>query len=182
MPPTPDEREQFLSDTEPGATRRLVERLLDSTHYGERWGRHWLDAARYSDSDGYEKGLRRDNWFYRDWVVQALNADLEYDEFIVTQVAGDLLPGAGQAERVATGFLRNSMVNEESGADPEQFRVEGLFDRVDAIGKAVLGVTTQCVQCHTHQYDPLTHQDYFGLFAYLDRCNEAIAVVYTDDE
>lgn len=182
LPPTLKERQVFLNDTRPDAYSQVVERLLASSHYGERWGRHWLDAARYSDSDGYEKDLRRQNWHYRDWVVNAINTDKPYDKFIIEQIAGDLLPDAGQDEIVATGFLRNSMVNEEGGADPEQFRVEGLFDRMDAIGKAVLGLTTQCAQCHTHKYDPLTHADYFGLFAYLNNCNEAIIPVYTTDE
>lgn len=182
LPPTLAEREAFLADDEPDAYERAVERLLASPHYGEHWGLKWLDAARYSDSDGYEKDKRRPNWFYRDWVVDAINADKPYDEFIVEQIAGDLLPNAGQDERVATGFLRNSMVNEEGGVDPEQFRVEGLFDRMDAIGKAMLGVTTQCAQCHTHKFDPLTHHDYFGLYAYLNNVHEATIAVYSDAE
>ncbi|MEM8944531.1 MAG: PSD1 and planctomycete cytochrome C domain-containing protein [Planctomycetota bacterium] len=182
LPPTLEERRAFLADARPDAIDQVIDQLLDSPHYGERWGRHWLDAARYSDSDGYEKDMRRQNWHYRDWVVNAINADKPYDQFIVEQIAGDLLPNAGQDEFVATGFLRNSMVNEEGGADPEQFRVEGLFDRMDAIGKSVLGITTQCAQCHTHKYDPLTHADYFGMFAFLNNCNESITPVYTDDE
>ncbi|WP_231934399.1 PSD1 and planctomycete cytochrome C domain-containing protein [Botrimarina colliarenosi] len=182
LPPTLAERDAFLADRRPDAYERLVERLLVSPHYGERWGQKWLDAARYADSDGYEKDKQRTNWFYRDWVVDALNMDKPYDEFLIEQVAGDLLPGAGQDELVATGFLRNSMVNEEGGADPEQFRIEGLFDRVDAIGKAVLGITTQCAQCHTHKYDPISHDEYYGLFAYLNNCHEATIAVYTDAE
>lgn len=182
LPPTLAEREAFLADDEPGAYERLVQRLLASPHYGERWGQQWLDAARYSDSDGYEKDKRRTNWFYRDWVVDAVNSDKPFDDFLVEQVAGDLLPDAGQAERIATGFLRNSMVNEEGGADPEQFRVEAMFDRMDALGKAVLGITTQCAQCHTHKYDPLSHREYYGLFAYLNNCHEATIAVYTAAE
>ena len=182
LPPTLKERQSFLNDSRPDSYHRLVERLLASPHYGERWGRHWLDAARYSDSDGFEKDMRRTNWFYRDWVIDAISSDKPYDEFIIEQIAGDLLPGAGQDEIVATGFLRNSMVNEEGGADPEQFRVEGLFDRMDAIGKAILGLTSQCAQCHSHKYDPLTHEDYFGLFAYLNNSNESTIAVYTPDE
>lgn len=182
LPPSPDERRQFLADLRPEAFERLIDRLLASPHYGERWGRHWLDVARYADSDGYEKDKRRSNWFYRDWVIQALNDDLPYDQFIVQQIAGDLLPGAGQDEKVATGFLRNSMVNEEGGADPEQFRVEGLFDRMDAIGKAVLGLTISCAQCHSHKFDPLTHREYFAMLAYLNNCNERNIAVYTPNE
>ena len=109
--------------------RTLVERLLDSPHYGERWGRIWLDAARYADSDGYEKDKSRQVYFYRDWVIGALNRDLPYNQFIIEQIAGDLLPGATQDQVVATGFLRNSMINEEGGIDPEQFRMEAMFDR-----------------------------------------------------
>ena len=158
---------------------RMIERLLASPAYGERWGRHWLDAARYADSDGYEKDKPRSVWMYRDWVVQALNADLPYDRFVTEQIAGDLLPGAGQDQRVATGFLRNSMVNEEGGIDPEQFRMEAMFDRMDALGKGVLGLTLACAQCHTHKYDPISHDDYYRLFAYLNDTHEASVAAYT---
>src|SRR5262245_19994075 len=116
-----------------------VERLLKSPHYGERWGRLWLDGARYADSDGYEKNKPRFVWAYRDWVVGALNRDLPYNQFVIEQIAGDLLPNATQDQIVATGFLRNSMINEEGGIDPEQFRMEAMFDRMDAIGKSMLG-------------------------------------------
>src|SRR5262249_10924706 len=152
-PPTPEEVDAFVADATPDAYERVVGRLLDSPHYGERWGRLWLDAARYADSDGYEKDKLRHVWFYRDWVVGALNRNLPYDRFIVEQIAGELLPGAGQDQKVATGYLRNSMINEEGGVDPEQFRMEAMFDRMDAIGKGVLGLTIQCAQCHSHKYD-----------------------------
>ena len=131
-----------------------MDRLLASPHYGERWGRIWLDAARYADSNGYEKDAPRTVWSYRDWVINALNSDLPYDRFVIEQIAGDLLPNATQDQRVATGFLRNSMINEEGGVDPEQFRMEAMYDRMDAIGKGILGVTIQCAQCHDHKYDP----------------------------
>src|SRR5262249_49864714 len=123
LPPTPAEVDAFLRDKAPDAYERLVDRLLASPHYGERWGRHWLDAARYADSDGFEKDKPRFVWAYRDWVIDTLNRDLPYDQFIVEQLAGDLLPHATQAQRVATGYLRNSMINEEGGIDPEQFRM-----------------------------------------------------------
>ena len=123
LPPKPEELDAFLADGAPGAYERQVDRLLASPHYGERWGRHWLDAARYADSDGFEKDKQRFVWFYRDWVINALNRDLPYDRFVIEQIAGDLLPGAAQDQRVATGFLRNSMINEEGGVDPEQFRM-----------------------------------------------------------
>src|SRR6185436_15233298 len=148
------------------AYERLVERLLDSPHYGERWGRTWLDVARYADSNGYSIDAPRSIWKYRDWVINALNRDLPYDRFIVEQLAGDLLPNATQENFVATGFLRNSMINEEGGIDPEQFRMEAMFDRMDAIGKSMLGLTIQCAQCHTHKYDPILHDDYYRLFAF----------------
>ena len=182
LPPTIAEVDTFLDDDRPDAYERLVDRLIASPRLGERWGRAWLDAARYADSDGYEKDKPRNAWAYRDWVIDALNSDLPYDRFLIAQVAGDLLPGAGQDDRVATGFLRNSMVNEEGGVDPEQFRMEAMFDRMDAIGKAVLGLTINCAQCHTHKYDPLTHIDYYRMFAYLNDTHEANVPVYSPHE
>ncbi|MEZ5356791.1 MAG: PSD1 and planctomycete cytochrome C domain-containing protein [Bryobacteraceae bacterium] len=182
LPPQPREVDAFLADNQPGAYERQVERLLASPHYGERWGRHWLDAARYADSDGFEKDKQRWVWFYRDWVVDAFNRDLPYDRFIIEQIAGDMLPGATQSSRVATGFLRNSMINEEGGIEPEQFRMEAMFDRIDAIGKSVLGLTIQCAQCHNHKYDPFTHEDYYRIFAFLNNSHESNIAVYTPDE
>ena len=118
-------------------------------------------------------------WFYRDWVVKSLNDDKPYDQFIVEQIAGDLLPEPTQDQLVATGFLRNSMINEEGGVDPEQFRMEAMFDRMDAVGTAVLGLTVRCAQCHTHKYDPITHTDYYRMFACLNDSNEGSVTVYT---
>ena len=129
LPPTPAELDAFLNDRSPDAYEKQVDRLLASPHYGERWARVWLDAARYADSNGYEKDAPRFVWFYRDWVINALNRDLPYNQFVIEQIAGDLLPNATQDQRVATGFLRNSMINEEGGIDPEQFRMEAMFDR-----------------------------------------------------
>lgn len=182
LPPTLEEIDAFLADTSQEAYDRTVTRLLDSPHYGERWGRQWLDAARYADSDGYEKDKSRQVWFYRDWVIDALNRDLPYDQFIIEQIAGDLLPNATQDQRVATGFLRNSMINEEGGVDPEQFRMEAMFDRIDAIGKSVLGLTIQCAQCHNHKFDPLTQREYYGLFAFINDAHEANIAVYTPEQ
>ncbi len=182
LPPSPAEIDRHLPDQKSSAYAQLTEELLASEHFGERWARLWLDAARYSDSDGYEKDKQRSVWFYRDWVINAMNQDMPYRDFIVQQIAGDLLPDAGQSERVATGFLRNSMVNEEGGADPEQFRVEGMFDRMDAIGKAILGITTQCAQCHTHKYDPLSQREYYQMFAALNDFHEAIITVFTPEQ
>jgi len=180
LPPTTEEVVTFESGDSSYA--QVVERLLSSPHFGERWGRVWLDVARYADSDGFEKDKPRSVWMYRDWVINALNRDMPYDEFLVEQIAGDLLPNATQDTRVATGFLRNSMVNEEGGIDPEQFRMEAMFDRMDAIGKGMLGLTIQCAQCHTHKYDPLTHTEYYQLFAFLNNCHEAQIAVYTPEQ
>ncbi|OYV05668.1 MAG: hypothetical protein CFE26_10355, partial [Verrucomicrobiales bacterium VVV1] len=166
LPPTPGELAAPFDFT------RETDRLLASPRFGERWAREWLDAARYADSAGYEKDLPRYHHFYRDWVVDAMNANMPYDEFIIKQIAGDLLPGATQDDRIATGFLRNSMTNEEGGAKPEQFRIEGIIDRIDAIGKSVIGLTAQCAQCHTHKYDPLTQDEYFGMYAFLNKVEE----------
>jgi mono/diheme cytochrome c family protein len=182
LPPTVAEVDAFLADKSPNAYAKAVERLLKSPHYGERWGRHWLDAARYADSDGFEKDMSRQVWFYRDWVVNAFNRDLPYDQFVREQIAGDLLPNATQDQIVATGFLRNSMLNEEGGIDPEQFRMDAMFDRMDALGKAVLGLTVACCQCHNHKFDPMTQEEYYRLFAYLNNDHEAQHVVYTPDE
>ena len=176
LPPTLDELSKIAT---PEAE---AERLLASPHFGERWAREWLDAARYADSAGYEKDLPRYNHFYRDWVVAAMNSNMPYDQFIIKQIAGDLLPGATQDDRIATGFLRNSMTNEEGGAKPEQFRIEGVFDRIDAIGKSMLGLTAQCAQCHNHKYDPLTHDEYFGMYAFLNGVEETSIAALTKQE
>ncbi len=182
LPPTLDEVAAFERDSSEQAYQREIERLLASSHYGERWGRIWLDVARYADSDGFEKDKPRFVWMYRDWVINALNEDLPYNEFIIDQIAGDLLPHPTQDQMVATGFLRNSMINEEGGIDPEQFRMEAMYDRMDAIGKGILGLTIQCAQCHTHKYDPLTHTEYYQMFAFLNNCHEAQLAVYTKAE
>jgi mono/diheme cytochrome c family protein len=182
LPPTPEEVDAFRTDSSPKAYEKQVERLLNSPHYGERWGRIWLDAARYADSDGYEKDKQRKVWFYRDWVIDSLNQDMPYDQFIIEQIAGDLLPKATQDQIVATGFLRNSMINEEGGIDPEQFRMEAMFDRMDAIGKSILGVTIQCAQCHNHKYDPLKQDEYYRMFAFLNNSHESNIAVYTPEE
>ena len=183
LPPSVEEVDAFVADTGEDAYERVVERLLASPHHGERWGRHWLDAARYADSDGYEKDKSRFVWFYRDWVINALNRDLPYDRFVIEQIAGDRLPGAAAQDQViATGFLRNSMINEEGGIDPEQFRMEAMFDRMDAIGKSVLGLTIQCAQCHSHKYDPISQEEYYRLFAFLNNDHEAQPVVYMPEQ
>ena len=178
LPPTPEQLDAFLADNSPDAYEKQVEGLLQSPQYGERWARWWLDAARYSDSDGYEKDLPRKQWPWRDWVIEALNDDLPYDRFVIEQLAGDLVPDAAQAEHVATGFLRNGMVNEEGAVIAEEFRMEGLIDRMDCLGKAVLGLTIACAQCHDHKYDPITTREYYQLMAYINNDYEAVSRVY----
>ncbi len=182
LPPTLAEVDMFLADKSKDAYAKQVERLLNSPHYGERWGRHWLDAARYADSDGYEKDMSRQVYFYRDYVINAFNRDLPYNQFIIEQLAGDQLPKATQDQAVATGFLRNSMINQEGAIDPEQFRMDAMFDRMDALGKAVLGLTVQCTQCHNHKYDPLTQEEYYRMFAFINSDHEARPAVYTPEE
>ncbi|MBX3422457.1 MAG: PSD1 domain-containing protein [Pirellulaceae bacterium] len=178
LPPSIDDLNAFQRD----GYLATVQRLLASQRYGERWARPWLDAARYSDTNGYEKDLRREQWAWRDWVIRQLNADLPYDQFIIQQIAGDLLPNASQDEIVATGFLRNSMINEEGAIVPEEFRMVEMFDRLDCLGKAVLGLSAQCAQCHTHKFDPLSQDEYYGLFAFLNDTYEARSWVYTPEQ
>ncbi|MDX1952892.1 MAG: PSD1 and planctomycete cytochrome C domain-containing protein [Verrucomicrobiota bacterium] len=162
--------------------RETIETLLSSPAFGEKWARWWLDAARYADSDGYEKDLPREQWAWRDWVIQRLNEDQPFDQFIIEQVAGDLLPGSTQEQKIATGFFRNGMVNEEGAIINEQFRLEGMFDRMDVVGKSILGLTLQCAQCHSHKFDPLTHEEYFGLFAFLNNSYEATSWIHTQEQ
>jgi hypothetical protein len=168
LPPTPDEVDAFLADTAPHAYEKVVDRLLASPHYGERWGRHWLDLARYADSNGYSIDAPRTIWPYRDWVINALNADVPFDRFTVEQLAGDLLPNATTDQKVATGFHRNTQINEEGGIDPEQFRVEAVIDRVNTTGAVWLGLTVGCAQCHSHKFDPLSQREYYQFFAFFN--------------
>lgn len=172
LPPTLQEIDSFVKDSRPDAYEKLVDRLLASPHYGERWGRWWLDVARYADTNGFEKDRPRSIWPYRDWVIGAFNRDLPFDQFTIDQLAGDLLSNPTLDQKVATGFLRNSMLNEEGGVDPEQFRVEGIIDRVDAVGKAFLGLTINCAQCHTHKFDPILHREYYSFYAFLNSDDE----------
>ena len=175
LPPSPPEVNAFLaaSRLDPDkAYRDLVERLLGSPHYGERWGRWWLDQARYADSNGYSIDAPRQIWKFRDWVIDALNADKRFDQFTVEQLAGDLLPGATQEQVVATGFHRNTQINQEGGIDKEQFRIDSVFDRVATTGTVWLGMTVGCAQCHDHKFDPFEQREYYRLFAFFNSQDE----------
>ncbi|QJW92689.1 PSD1 and planctomycete cytochrome C domain-containing protein [Frigoriglobus tundricola] len=170
--PAPKEVEDFLNDDSPRAYENVVDRLLASPHYGERQARHWLDLARYADSNGYTIDGPRHVWAYRDWVISALNADLPFDQFTIEQLAGDLLPNATLQQKVATGFHRNTPFNEEGGTDAEQFRVERTVDRANTTAAVWLGLTAGCAQCHDHKYDPVSQKDYYRLYAFFDSCDE----------
>jgi hypothetical protein len=172
LPPTPEEVDDFLQDPAADAYERLVERLLSSPHYGERWARKWLDLARYADTNGYEKDRNREIWPYRDWVIRALNADMPFDQFTIKQIAGDMLAEPMTDDLIATGFHRNTMLNEEGGIDPLEFRYHAMVDRVATTGTTWMGLTTGCAQCHTHKFDPLLHKEYFQLMAFLDNADE----------
>jgi mono/diheme cytochrome c family protein len=172
LPPTPEEIDAFVSDSRSDAYEREVERLLASPHYGERWGRWWLDAARYGDSNGYSIDAPRQIWKYRDWVVNAFNRDMPFDQFAIEQIAGDLLPNATIEQKIATGFNRNTQINQEGGIDPEQFRVESVMDRVNTLGTAFLGLTVGCAQCHDHKFDPIRQVEYYQLFAFFNSTEE----------
>jgi hypothetical protein len=151
---------------------KLVDALLESPHYGERWGRHWLDLARYADSNGYNIDGEREIWMYRDWVIDALNRDLPFDQFVVEQIAGDLLPNPTEQQLVATGFHRNTLINLEGGIDFEQYRVDAVADRVDTTGAVFLGLTLGCARCHDHKYDPISQREYYQLFAFFNNVDE----------
>jgi hypothetical protein len=182
LPPTLDEINAFLNDHSPKAYDKVVQRLLASPHYGECWARHWLDAARYADSNGYEKDLTRSVWPYRDWVIDAYNTNMPFDQFTIDQLAGDLVPNSTLDDKVATGLLRNSLLNEEGGIDPEQFRNEAIIERIDVLGKAFLGLTLNCCQCHNHKYDPISQKEYYQLFAFLNNDDEPSMEVPTARE
>ena len=174
LPPTPDDVTTFLEDDTPAAYERLVDRLLNSPHYGEKWARHWLDLARYADSDGYEKDLDRPYaWRWRHWVIDALNRDMPFDEFTIAQIAGDLLPDASVEQRVATGFHRNALKNREAGVKRAEARFEEVIDRTNTVGTVWLGLTVGCAQCHDHKYDPLSQQEYYQLFSFFNSADEA---------
>ncbi len=177
LPPTVEEANAYLADTRPDAYERLVDRLLASPRYGERWARPWLDLARYADSHGYEKDGGRSVWPYRDWVIDALNADMPFDQFTIEQIAGDLLPNPTHSQLIATGFHRNSMINEEGGVDAEEYRVNAVIDRANTTATVWLGATLGCAQCHDHKFDPYSQKDYYRFFAFFNTTEEESRLV-----
>ncbi|MEY2598476.1 MAG: hypothetical protein RLZZ142_735 [Verrucomicrobiota bacterium] len=181
LPPTAEEADAFANDPAADAYEKLVDRLLASPQYGERWARKWLDLARYADTNGYEKDRPRTIWPWRDWVIEAINADMPFDRFTIEQLAGDMLPGATPSQIIATGFHRNTMLNEEGGIDPLEFRFHALADRVATTGKTWLGLTTGCAQCHTHKYDPITHREYYQMMAFFNNADEPDFLVRPPD-
>ncbi len=173
IPPSQLEVDAFLNDKLSGAYERAVDRALASPRYGEKWGRFWLDLARYADSDGYEKDTGRPfAWRYRQWVIDALNADMPFDQFTIEQLAGDLLKNSSAEQKAATGFHRNTLTNKEGGADQEQFRVEAVVDRANTTAKVFLGLTLGCAQCHDHKYDPISQREYYQFFAFFNSDTE----------
>ena len=179
IPATPDEIAYWIprvADADGGIDQQgyaeLIESLVNRPEYGERWARRWLDLARYADTNGYEKDRDRPMWPYRDWVIKAINSGMSFKQFTIEQIAGDMLPNATVNQRIATGFHRNTMLNEEGGIDPLEFRFYAMTDRVATTGTTWLGLTTGCAQCHTHKYDPITHREYYELMALLDNTDE----------
>ena len=169
LPPSPQELSEFLADTRPDAYERVVDKLLASPHYGERFARPWLDLARYADSDGFEKDLVRPwAWRYRQWVINALNTDMPFSQFTMEQLAGDLLPNASVEQRVATGFNRMTLYNREAGVSRLEDRFEQTVNRANTIGTTWMGLTAGCAQCHDHKYDPISQREYYQLFAFMD--------------
>ncbi|MEI6355690.1 MAG: PSD1 and planctomycete cytochrome C domain-containing protein [Verrucomicrobiota bacterium] len=172
LPPTPDEVEAFLADTSPGAYEKLVDRLLDTPAYGERMAQWWLDLARYADTNGYHIDTHRDMWLWREWVIGAFNKNTPFDRFTVEQLAGDLLPGATVEQRVASGFNRNTMVNFEGGADPDEYQTKYVVDRVNTTAVTFLGLTVGCAECHDHKYDPISTKEFYQFYAFFNSITE----------
>jgi len=173
LPPSPEEVRDFIDDPSPDAYAQLVERLLASPAYGEKWGRDWLDLARYADSAGYADDPFRVIWMYRDWVIDAINAGTPFDRFTIEQLAGDLLPNSGQEQLLATAFHRNTMTNSEGGTDDEEFRTAAIVDRVNTTMQVWMGMTMACAQCHSHKYDPISQEEFFKVYAILNQSEDA---------
>ncbi len=182
LPPSVEEVDAFVADDRADVYEQLVERLLESPQYGERWARHWLDQARYADSEGYTNDVPRSIWPWRDWVIAALNRDQPFDEFIIDQIAGDLRPNPTVDQTVATGFHRNTQHNREGGSDPEQYRVERLADRVSTTADVLLGLTMGCARCHDHKFDPISQREFYQLYAFFDNSDEPEYRILTPEQ
>ena len=170
--PTPEEIKSFVENNSNNAYEKIVSKLLDSPHYGERWGRHWLDQARYADSHGYTSDSERQMWPFRDWVISSLNDDMGFDQFTIEQIAGDLLPNPSKKQIAATAFHRNTLISQEGGSDPEQFRVEATMDRVNTTGAVWLGLSLGCAQCHDHKFDPISQKEYYEMYAFYNSAED----------
>ena len=181
LPPTVQEVDNFLADTSSDAYEKLVDRLLDSPHYGERMASEWLDVARYADSHGYQDDGMRNMWPWRDWVIESFNRNMPYDDFITWQLAGDMLPDATQEQQLASAFNRNHLQSQEGGIVSEEYRVEYVADRANTLGKAFLGLTVECARCHDHKYDPIAQEEYYSLFAFFNSINETGQIPYVGE-
>lgn len=173
LPPTPEQAKAFINDPSPDAYERVIDELLVSPRFGEHWARQWLDKARYADSKGFSEDRPRTIWRFRDYVIDAYNKDLPFDQFTIDQIAGDLLPDPTIDQLIATGFHRNTLTNDEGGTDNEEFRAAAVIDRVNTTGEVWLGLTMACAQCHTHKYDPIFHDEYFAFYAFFNQSEDA---------
>jgi hypothetical protein len=178
LPPSLEQMDAFLKDESPQAYEKMVDQLLASTAYGERWANYWLDVARYGDSHGYQDDLPRVMWPWRDWVIHAFNKNLPYDQFVTWQLAGDLLPDATKEQILASGFNRNHKITQEGGVIPEEYRTEYVADRTNTFGKAFLGMSVECSRCHDHKYDPILQKDFFSIYAFFNKVNEKGLIGY----
>ena len=169
LPPTVEEIDNFLNDQSPDSYENLVDRLLDSENYGERMASIWMDIARYGDSHGYQDDTERTMWPWRDWVIHAYNSNIPYDEFITWQLAGDLIPNATKEQIIATGFNRNHKITQEGGVIPEEYRVEYVADRAITTSKLMMGLTMECARCHSHKYDNITHDEFYGFYGFFNK-------------
>ncbi|HEX6226212.1 MAG TPA: PSD1 and planctomycete cytochrome C domain-containing protein [Chryseolinea sp.] len=178
LPPTLEQVDAFLADDSPEAYEKVVDQLLSSPSYGERWANYWLDVSRYGDTHGYQDDLPRVMWPWRDWVIHAFNKNLPYDKFVTWQLAGDLLPDATREQILATGFNRNHKITQEGGAIPEEYRTEYVVDRTNTFGKAFLGISVECSRCHDHKYDPVSQRDFYSTYAFFNQANEKGLINY----
>ena len=180
LPPSVQEVDDFINDKDEDSYLKLVDRLLDSKSYGERMASIWMDIARYGDSHGYQDDLERVMWPWRDWVIHAYNTNLSYDKFITWQIAGDLIPNATKEQIIATGFNRNHKITQEGGVIPEEYRSEYVADRTNTTSKVMMGLTMECARCHSHKYDDISHEEYYGMYSYFNNVDEDGLISYSD--